>query len=105
MRELLAIDLENPPAIQGATLEAVKAELAPQAQAQRAEAKKFYQFAIDSIQKHSVYNEWGGKAVSGLARISGQKLSFEDVALMPDFIGSDVPGKLAEMVQGGKGAE
>jgi TolA-binding protein len=104
-RELLAIDLENPPAIQGATLEAVKAELAPQAQAQRAEAKKFYQFAIDSIQKHSVYNEWGGKAVSGLARISGQKLSFEDVALMPDFIGSDVPGKLAEMVQGGKGAE
>jgi TolA-binding protein len=102
-RELLAVDLENPPSIEGATLEAVKAELAPQAQAQRAEAKKFYQFAIESIQKFSVYNEWGGKAVSGLARISGQKLSFEDVALMPDFIGSDVSAPLVQAVQSGKG--
>jgi hypothetical protein len=104
-RELLALDLENPPSIEGATLDAVKAELAPQAQAQRAEAKKYYQFAIESIQKFSVYNEWGGRAVSGLARISGQKLSFEDVALMPDFIGSEVSVPLIQAVQSGKAGE
>ncbi len=104
-RELLAVDLENPPGIEGATIDAVKAELAPQAQAQRAEAKKYYQFAIESIQKFSVYNEWSGRAVSGLARISGQKLSFEDVALMPDFIGSEVAAPLMQAVQSGKAGE
>jgi hypothetical protein len=43
--------------------------------------------------------------VSGLARINGQKLSFEDVALMPDFIGSEVALPLAQAVQAGKAGE
>lgn len=98
-REMLANDLENPPNITGAPIEAVKKELAPQALAAKAEAKKWYQTAVDSIGKFSVYNDWGGRSVSGLARLSGQRLSFEDVAITPDFIGTDVPANIASTVQ------
>jgi len=104
-RELLANDLDNPPTIAGASLEDVKKELAPQVQAARAEAKKYYQFAVDSISKYSVYNEWAGRSVSGLARIQGQKLSFEDVALVPDFIGSDVAAPVVQAVSAVRGGE
>jgi hypothetical protein len=104
-RELLANDLDNPPSIAGASIEDVKKELAPQVQAARLEAKKYYQFAVDSISKFSVYNEWAGRSVSGLARISGQKLSFEDVALTPDFIGSEVASPLVQAVQNGKAGD
>lgn len=104
-RELLANDLDNPPAIAGASIEDVKKQLAPQVQAARLEAKKYYQFAVDSISKFSVYNEWAGRSVSGLARIQGQRLSFEDVALMPDFIGSEVAAPLVQSVTAGKAGE
>lgn len=104
-RELLANDLDNPPSIAGASLEDVKKELAPQVQAARVDAKKYYQFAVDSISKFSVYNDWAGRSVSGLSRIQGQRLSFEDVALMPDFIGSEVAGPLVQAVASGKGGE
>jgi hypothetical protein len=104
-RELLAYELDNPPSITGASAEDVKKQLAPQVVTARAEAKKYYQFAVDSIGKYSVYNEWAGKSVSGLARIQGQKLSFEDVALLPDFIGSDVAASLGQAVQSGKAGE
>ncbi len=104
-RELLAYELDNPPAITGASLEDVKKQLAPQVATARSEAKKYYQFAVDSIGKYSVYNEWAGKSVSGLARIQGQKLSFEDVALLPDFVGSEVAAPLVQAVQSGKAGE
>jgi hypothetical protein len=104
-REILANDLDNPPSIAGATIEDVKKQLAPQVQAARAEAKKYYQFAVDSISKYSVYNDWAGRSVSGLARIQGQRLSFEDVALMPDFVGSEVAAPLVQSISTGKAGE
>jgi len=97
-REMLANDLENPPGITGAPIDAVKKELAPQAQAARAEAKKWYQSAVESIAKFSVYNDWAGRAVSGVARLSGQKLSYEDVVVTPDFVGTEIPTSIANAV-------
>jgi TolA-binding protein len=97
-RELLAKDLDNPPSIAGAAIEDVKKQLAPQVEAARAEAQKYYQFAVDSISKFSVYNDWAGRSVSGLARIQGKRLSFEDVALMPDFVGSEVSSPLVQAI-------
>lgn len=103
-REMLANDLENPPGITGAPIDAVKKELAPQAQAARAEAKKWYQTAVESISKFSVYNDWAGRSVSGLSRLSGQKLSYEDVVVPPDFLGAEIPANIASAVQA-KGGE
>jgi TolA-binding protein len=103
-REMLANDLDNPPGITGAPIEDVKKSLAPQAQAARAEAKKWYQSAVESIGKFAVYNDWAGRAVSGLSRLSGQKLSYEDVAVVPDFIGVDVPTSIVQDVTA-KGSE
>jgi tetratricopeptide (TPR) repeat protein len=104
-REIMANDLENPPGITGAKIEDVKLQLAPKVLSTRGDAKKYFKFAVDSIAPFSVYNEWAGKSVSGLARRSGQNLSFEDVALMPDFIGSDVASMLVQAVQSKKAGE
>lgn len=104
-RELLAKDFENPPGITGAKIEDVKAQLAPKVVINRNEAKKLFKFAVDSIKAFNVYNEWAAKAVSGLERTSGKNLSFDDVALMPDFIGSDVAESLVQAVQSKKGGE
>lgn len=103
-REMLANDLENPPGITGAPIDAVKKELAPQAAAAKNDAKKWYQSGVESIGKFAVYNEWAGRTVSGLARINGQRLSFEDVAVTPDFIGAEVPSSIGSAVQS-KGGE
>jgi TolA-binding protein len=102
-REILASDLENPPNITGASIEDVKKQLAGDATAAKAQAKKWYQTAVESISKFSVYNEWAGRSVSGLARLSGQKLSYEDVAVIPDFIGADVPSNIVSHVQTNRG--
>ena len=98
-RELLAADLENPPAITGAAIDDVKKQLAPQVVDARNEAKKYYQLALESVGKFSVYNEWAGRALSGFARVSGQKLTFEDVVMTPDFLGADVPASVASAIQ------
>lgn len=98
-REMLANELENPPGITGAPIEAVKKELAPQAASAKADAKKWYMTGVDSISKFAVYNEWAGRTVSGLSRVNGQRLSFEDVAVTPDFIGDDIPSSIANAVQ------
>jgi hypothetical protein len=100
-REVIGNDFENPPTIAGASPEDVKKKLASDAVAAMQEAKKFYQFAVQSIQQFHVYNEWAGKSVSGLARISGQKVSFDDWVVLPDFLGSEVLTTVSQPVAGG----
>ncbi len=100
-RELLALELSNPPAIKGASPEDVKKQLAGDANSARAEAKKFYEQAIQSIEKFQVYNQWAARSVSGLARINGQKVTFDDIVVIPDFIGGEVPSDVASGVVGG----
>jgi len=101
-REVLANDLENPPGITGAPIEDVKKQLAPDAQAARQEARKFYATALESIAKFSVYGDYSQRVVSGLARMSGSRVSFEDWVVMPDFVASEVPESIAQAVGGGK---
>ena len=100
-RELLALELANPPAIKGASPEDLKKQLLGDANAARAEAKKFYELATQSIDKFQVYNQWAARSVSGLARIMGQKVTFEDIVVIPDFIGGEVPSDVATGVLGG----
>ena len=104
-RELLAKDYENPPGITGAKIEDVKAQLAPKIAISKKTAKDFYKGAVDSIRAFNVYNEWAAKAVSGLERVSGNNTSFEDVALIPDFIGNDVSSAVVQAVQIKKAGE
>ena len=99
-RELLANELMNPPAIKGASPEDVKKQLAGDANAALAEAKKFYELATQSIEKFQVYNQWAAKTVSGLARVTGQKASFDDIVVIPDFVGGEVPSDVAAGVLG-----
>jgi hypothetical protein len=100
-REVLANDLENPPGITGAPIEDVKKQLAPDAQAARQEARKFYALAMESIAKFSVYGEWSQKVVSGMARMGGSRVAFEDWVITPDFVAAEVPETIASAVAGG----
>ena len=101
-RETLAFELENPPGIKGASLEDVKSKLAPDAQAAKAEAKKFYATALESINKFHVYSNYSPKVVSGFARISGTKITFEDWVEEPDFVAAEIPESIASAVSGGE---
>ena len=98
-RELIADDLENPPQIQGATQAEVVAALAKDAKEARDGATKFYNLALESVQKYIVYNEWAAKALSGLQRNSGKPVSFDDLIVRPDFIGAEVPSNIANAVK------
>jgi TolA-binding protein len=98
-RELIADDLENPPQIQGATQAEVVAALAKDAKEARDGANKFYNMALESVQKYIVYNEWAAKALSGLTRNSGKKVSFDDLIVRPDFIGAEVPSNIANAIK------
>ena len=99
MREQLANDLKNPPEIKGATKSAVLKELTPQISALMSEAKGFYQKALQAVSKYSVYNEWAARARSGMARLSGKQISFEDIIVDPDFLGSQVPVSIVSSVK------
>lgn len=100
-RELLARDLENPPEIKGAPMADVVKQLAGDAKAARGEAQKFYKLALESVEKYLVYNEWAAKALSGLARIGGKNVTFDDLIVRPDFLGAEVPENVATVVKSG----
>jgi hypothetical protein len=102
-RELLAKDLENPPDITGAPHADVVKQLAGDAKAARAEAKAFYAKALDAVDKYLVYNEWAAKALSGMARIQGKNINFDDLIVRPDFLGAEVPESIAQSVRKGGG--
>lgn len=100
-REIIADDLENPPEIKGAKKEDVISQLAGDAKSAKAEARKFYGLALNSVEKFLVYNEWAANALSGMARISGKNINFDDMVVTPDFLGAEVPENVASAVATG----
>lgn len=99
--EIMANDMENPPAIAGAKKEDVVKELAAAIKENKAAAAKFYQSASESVEKFLVYNEWAAKALSGRARLGGKNVNFDDIIVRPDFLGAEVPESIARAVRGG----
>ena len=76
-------------------------QLAGDAKAAKAEAKKFYGLALNSVEKFLVYNDWAANALSGMARINGKNINFDDMIVTPDFLGAEVPGNIASAVDNG----
>jgi len=102
--EDFATMLEKPPQIKGAPYGDVVKQLAPDAAAQKKEAIAFYQKAVSAINQFMVYNDWAAKAHSGLARINGKSMQYDDLIVTPDFIGSEVSISLVGDIsnEGGK---
>jgi len=100
-REVMAKDLENPPAITGAAHADVVKQLAGDAKQARTEAAQFYQKAYQLVGQKLVYNEWAAKALGGIARISGKNITFDDLIVKPDFLGAEVPENIAQAVKAG----
>jgi TolA-binding protein len=99
-RENLAKDLENPPDITGAPHADVVKQLAGDAKSARGEAKVFYAKALDAVSRFLVYNEWAARSLSGMARIQGKTIYFDDLIVKPDFLGAEVPENIAQAVKG-----
>lgn len=97
--EQYADALENPPAIQGASKEDVVKQLAPQIKERRAAALNVYKTAQDTVNKFKVYNEWSLKALTGLSRTSGKKLTLQDFVVQPDMLGTEVPQSIANALR------
>lgn len=105
--ELLAQDLERPPQIMdpGTRKPVPQADVVKQlegdAKGAHAEAEKYYRLALNSVPKFLVYNEWAAKTHSGLSRMSGKNINFDDLIVRPDFMGAEVPENVASAVQTG----
>jgi hypothetical protein len=97
--EGLAVEMENPPAIKGATTDDVKKKLAPQAQAARQQAASFYKIAIDTMGKFHVYNDYSRRVISASAKANGSKLVMEDWVEVPDLVGSEVSESVASEIR------
>ncbi len=97
--EGLAAEMDNPPAIKGASIDDVKKKLAPQAQAARQEAAGFYKIAMETMSKFHVYNDYSRRVVTALAKSGGSKLVMEDWLEVPDLVGSEVSESVASEVR------
>jgi TolA-binding protein len=100
INELYAEALENPPAIQGASLADVKKELAPQVADRKKVALERYKTAFDTVNKYKVYNDWSVKTVSAIWRVRGSRFEFEDFVMRPDFLETQIPSNFAGKVKG-----
>jgi TolA-binding protein len=96
--EELAQMLNNPPGIQGATVDDVRKELAPQAAAALKESKAYYQRGYEAATRFNIYNEWSVQLLAGLARVDNKKVSFVDIVVTPDFLGARIPSEIASGV-------
>ena len=97
--EQFANELENPPAIKGASVDDVKKKLAPQAQGARQEAAGFYKIAMETMGKFHVYSDYSRRVVTSYAKSSGSKLVMEDWVEVPDLVGSEVSETVAAEVR------
>ncbi len=97
--EEFAAEMDNPPAIKGASIDDVKKKLAPQAEAARKEAANFYKIAMETMGKFHVYSNYSRRVVSGAAKSSGSKLLMEDWLEVPDLVGSEVSESVAAEVR------
>ena len=95
----LAVEMENPPAIKGASIDDVKKKLAPQAQAARQQAAGFYKIAIDTMGKFHVYNDYSRRVISASAKANGSKVVMEDWVEVPDLVGSEVSESVASEIR------
>jgi hypothetical protein len=99
LHESFAKDLSAPPAIQGAKPEDVVKQLSPQVASLQKEAANWYKIAIDTVHQFKAYNEWGPRSLNGLARVSNNRLSFEDWIINPDFIGAEMNPQLVSTIR------
>ena len=98
--EQLADEMSEPPEIQGAAKADVVKELAPRIKQMKERALKFYASGHDIITKFDVYNEWSVKLITGILRMKGEKLTFDDWIIAPDFLGAEIPSGMISSLRG-----
>ena len=99
--QMYAEAMENPPAIEGATQDAVKKELAPQVAERRKVAMERFKVAFKTVNEYKVYNDWAIKTVNAIAKINGSRFAFDDFVVRPDFLGTEIPSNFVGQIKGG----
>jgi len=100
--EQFAADLQDPPEINGAPKADVIKELLPRVKLLKERALKYYLSGQEIMSKYSVYNEWSVKTISGILRVKGDKVAFDDWVIAPDFLGAEVPQGMVASLRGGR---
>lgn len=86
--------LKSPPSINGVKREDLIKQLQASVDQIEAKAKEYYTTGLQTTRRFTVYNSWSVKIFNGLNRIVKRKVSFEELVVSPDFIGSEVPDKV-----------
>jgi TolA-binding protein len=82
--------LADPPTISGAKRTDVIAQLKPQIDQIRKSALSWYRSAQETVTKFRVYNQWSVQTINGLARVTGNRLQFDDYVVPADFLGTEI---------------
>ncbi len=97
--EQLGKQLANPPAINGASLEDVKKQLAPLSENALKKSFEFYSNAQTTAKKFGVYSDYTALLAVSLQRSKAGNLAFQDWVVLPDFLGGEVPMNIANKLQ------
>ena len=97
--EQLGKQLASPPAINGASLEDVKKQLAPLSENALKKALEFYTNAQATAKKFGIYSDYTALLAVSLQRSKSGNLAFQDWVVLPDFLGGEVPMSIANKLQ------
>ena len=92
--ESFAAQLKSPPNINGVKREDLVKQLQASVDQIEAKAKQYYTTGLQTSRRFTVYNIWSVRIFNGLNRIVKRKVSFEELIVSPDFIGSEVPNQV-----------
>lgn len=92
--ETFAAQLKSPPGINGVKREDLIKQLQASVDQIEGKAKEYYTTGLQTTRRFTVYNQWSVKIFNGLNRIVKRRVSFEELVVSPDFIGSEVPNQV-----------
>ena len=92
--ESFANQLKNPPTINGVKNSDLVKQLQPSINQVLGKAKEYYSTGIQTARQFTIYNIWTTKIFNGLNRVLKRKVSFAELIVDPDFVGSEVPSEV-----------
>ena len=94
--ETMANLVASPPKVSEFSEKDLKTQLAPLTNDMRTKAAEQYSLALELSNKFRVHNEWVVKLEVAKKRLEGKSRSFDEVVVLPDFIGSRVDKDIFE---------
>lgn len=100
--EHFANEMQNPPAINGASVNDVKNQLQASVDQVLAKSNEYYNTGIQTARRYEIYSPWTVKVFDALNRLARRTVTFEEWVILPDFLASEIVSEEIAGLQYGK---